>query len=623
MTTTVLAPVPKERFCGADGLPLVGGKFFVYAAGTTTKQVSYTDATGTTPNTNPVILDARGEANVWLDSTLAYKFVLSPSTDTDPPTAAIWTVDNVPGVASLTSLGSTISAAQGAGMIGFLYSLVYAANTVGGWLQALATSVGATFIGFILGFAGAVTRTLQSFLRDLPVTPQGFGALGDNVADDTAAFVLALATGRHVFVPADKQYKLTAGLSLATAYQRIFSVGWTAILSFTFAAPAYAITTSNSTGWQQISGMQLNGIANVTALINIGSPDLKIYDNYIVNATATGHGIWQSDENTGANTYVFDARIEGNLIFGVKTAGNYGIRLGLNHQGTKVLRNSVQNWGYHMYINGATTGTTVMYNIFQRTDTVGALPAAIAITKAGSGMPCYNIRIEYNYFEQNQVCVYVDDCALVNFSFSKNYCFRNTATAPGSYVYSTGVGSSAASGRIHIDDNYIDGFSYVANLANQYAANIVSCKDNNVLNNTGYATGAFATSIYKYRAINAYFGNVLLSGAFSSTSVTRMEFGNTSIAMKFPWDTMEYLESVTVRFIVSGGAPTINLSLHQVVNDVDTVIATTGAIAPGSSIVTLPVNAYAIAGAHYYLSDVGTAGGGTGYRYPYYMLIRG
>lgn len=93
--TAVLSPLPIQHFVDNLGLPLVGGKLFTYKAGTSTKQATYTDSTGGTPNTNPVILNYRGEANVWLDPTLLYKFVLARATDTDPPTNPIWTVDNI------------------------------------------------------------------------------------------------------------------------------------------------------------------------------------------------------------------------------------------------------------------------------------------------------------------------------------------------------------------------------------------------------------------------------------------------------------------------------------------------------------------------------------------------
>lgn len=91
----ILAPSPKQQFLDNNGRPLVGGKLFTYEAATTTKLATYTDAGGLTPNSNPVILDFRGEANVWIPPNVAYKFTLAPANDTDPPTNPIWTVDQI------------------------------------------------------------------------------------------------------------------------------------------------------------------------------------------------------------------------------------------------------------------------------------------------------------------------------------------------------------------------------------------------------------------------------------------------------------------------------------------------------------------------------------------------
>lgn len=85
----VITPIPKTQFIGADGVPLAGGKVYTYAAGTTTPQATYTDSTGTTANTNPIILDSRGEANIWLGEA-TYKFKL-----TDENNVEIWTVDYI------------------------------------------------------------------------------------------------------------------------------------------------------------------------------------------------------------------------------------------------------------------------------------------------------------------------------------------------------------------------------------------------------------------------------------------------------------------------------------------------------------------------------------------------
>jgi len=96
-----LSPTPKLQFFGTDGLPLVGGKLYTYAAGTTTPLATYTDYTGNTQNTNPVILDSNGEADVWLPNTTNYKYVLKTSTDT-----LLYTVDYVSVPLTSTSFAS-------------------------------------------------------------------------------------------------------------------------------------------------------------------------------------------------------------------------------------------------------------------------------------------------------------------------------------------------------------------------------------------------------------------------------------------------------------------------------------------------------------------------------------
>jgi len=114
MTTVVSGYLPVWAFKDSNtGAALVGGKLFFYQAGTTIKQSVYTDSTGTTPVPNPCILNARGETansagasiGIWMPPGTAYKIVLAPSTDSDPPTNPIWSVDNlIAPVGSLTGL---------------------------------------------------------------------------------------------------------------------------------------------------------------------------------------------------------------------------------------------------------------------------------------------------------------------------------------------------------------------------------------------------------------------------------------------------------------------------------------------------------------------------------------
>lgn len=67
---------------------------------------------------------------------------------------------------------------------------------------ALATSTGAASVGFLQAGSGASLRTVQGKLRDV-VSVKDFGAVGNGVADDTAAIQAALSSGNtSIFVPA-------------------------------------------------------------------------------------------------------------------------------------------------------------------------------------------------------------------------------------------------------------------------------------------------------------------------------------------------------------------------------------------------------------------------------------
>lgn len=122
-------------------------------------------------------------------------------------------------VAGLTTdLANAVTLTKGAGQIGFLYSLGYAAGTVGRWLQDLATSVGSSFIGFIQTGIGAVLLSLQTLLRAQKLTPKQFGAAGDGVTLDDAPIAAMLAAaklaGRSVDFQ-DRPYAISAPVSLS------------------------------------------------------------------------------------------------------------------------------------------------------------------------------------------------------------------------------------------------------------------------------------------------------------------------------------------------------------------------------------------------------------------------
>ena len=179
------------QFFDDNGVPLAGGLLFTYAAGTTTAAASYTSSTGLSAHANPIVLDAGGRVpeEVWLTANSSYKFVLQDSNGVQ-----IGSWDNIPGItdadALATKLANTSNIAQGDALIGFK--------------QTYALGV----------MPGAVGKTLNDKMQDL-VSVKDFGAVGDGVADDTAAIQagidLACQYGGCVYLPAGT-YKISSAL---------------------------------------------------------------------------------------------------------------------------------------------------------------------------------------------------------------------------------------------------------------------------------------------------------------------------------------------------------------------------------------------------------------------------
>ena len=90
-----LSPWLKPRFfITGTNRPLAGGLLYSYMAGTTTPQNSYSDDSGTL-NTNPIVLDADGQCNLYLADDLSYRFILK-----DAAGVTQFDKDNITGQAS-------------------------------------------------------------------------------------------------------------------------------------------------------------------------------------------------------------------------------------------------------------------------------------------------------------------------------------------------------------------------------------------------------------------------------------------------------------------------------------------------------------------------------------------
>src|ERR1700744_5972652 len=90
--SATLIPWLVPKFFANDGSPLAFGNLYSYAAGTTTPLPTFSDSTGMTPNPNPVQLNYRGEAAVWIQPNTGYKFNLTDAAGNQIPG---YPVDNV------------------------------------------------------------------------------------------------------------------------------------------------------------------------------------------------------------------------------------------------------------------------------------------------------------------------------------------------------------------------------------------------------------------------------------------------------------------------------------------------------------------------------------------------
>lgn len=243
------------QFFDNNGVILSGGKIYTYAAGTTTPQTTYTSASGVTPHANPIILDSAGRVpggEIWLTDGLVYKFVIETATS-----ILLGTYDNITGVNSnfvnYTVQEEVITATAGQTVFN-LSTINYTPGTnsltvyidgvnqyvgdsyletdsdtvtftaglhIGAEVKfttAIQTTTGAVnadIVAYDPPFTGAVSTNVEAKLAQY-VSVKDFGAVGDGVADDTAAMEAAHATGNLIYYPAGV-YLFTKFTSSVTA----------------------------------------------------------------------------------------------------------------------------------------------------------------------------------------------------------------------------------------------------------------------------------------------------------------------------------------------------------------------------------------------------------------------
>lgn len=223
-----MLPAPKFQFFTNAGRLAVGYRVHTYLAGTVnTPKVTYQDADQVNPNTNPIILDARGEASIFWDG--AYKVRMETAEG-----ALVWEQDDV-GSGSVTTANiiEVINDAGGASVIEYdditiaemldtLKVTSMSAFITGTWdgiddiqvLRFYSTLTGGASFWHHDGTTGGTPTvdtvpTIQAAMltgrvisadgkgwvlvyRGVRITPYMFGLVGDRIADDTIALQNAM-----------------------------------------------------------------------------------------------------------------------------------------------------------------------------------------------------------------------------------------------------------------------------------------------------------------------------------------------------------------------------------------------------------------------------------------------
>ena len=258
----VLTPVAKMQFLDVTGAPLVGGLLYTYAAGTTTPQVTYTDSTGSQANTNPVVLDARGEANIWLASS-TYKFRLCSSDNTE-----LWTVDNIS--APTSALSPVLSG-----------NVTIDSDSAGPALKITQTGTGP-----VLRVQDSVDPDVTPFIIDSS-GQVGLGTQSPSTALDVNDGVIQLSSGgtSRTTISADASNSTinspgTRGLLLATGGTTRVTISSAGVVTFSGA-------TVFSGGATITGNVAVTGTLSSTSTLTVSAGGAAITGNSTVTGTLT------------------------------------------------------------------------------------------------------------------------------------------------------------------------------------------------------------------------------------------------------------------------------------------------------------------------------------------------
>jgi hypothetical protein len=209
--TTALMPAARQQYFDNNGRPLTGGKLYTFGAGTSNPKATFTDAAGTVAQTNPIILNTRGEPDSPIYWDGAYRLELR-----DRFGNLVYSADNYNSdpmnLLGLLQAGGAAKVGYGNDTVGSVLDSLHLADYAA--LRAYTGKQKSVYItGYLVttspsGIAGVFVRddTDNTTVDDGGVTivagngvrwkrqvgqvvqAEWFGAVGNNIADNVVAF---------------------------------------------------------------------------------------------------------------------------------------------------------------------------------------------------------------------------------------------------------------------------------------------------------------------------------------------------------------------------------------------------------------------------------------------------
>ncbi|WP_175812938.1 glycosyl hydrolase family 28-related protein [Burkholderia contaminans] len=345
-----ILPNGKNQFIDQNGKPLVNGTVTFYLPGTTTKKDTYQDAGLTQPNTNPVVLDSKGQATIWGSG--SYRQVTQ-----DALGVVIWDQVVSAAVSSDSLAGST-----GSSLIGtpdgstLANTLLLGLNRVVDSIAAL-RATNHTFFSraFVTGYyaphdggggayqydpndtssadnGGTIIVASDGGRWKLQaihtVTIRQFGAKGDGTTDDTAAIQAGLNAGLMALHVPDGTFLVATGLQMpVTSGFVLFGNGNSSILKHTGNTGCLHWPTNQNMNWvlQEVHDLAFIGTTATANTVDTSyAGNITLRSLFFQDVPVNFASIYINGSST---IYTHDIRVIDLQVYS-NTAGNASIVLG-------------------------------------------------------------------------------------------------------------------------------------------------------------------------------------------------------------------------------------------------------------------------------------------------------